>query len=106
MEYSALTQPPSTFWNFIQRGTFSSTVAAQITRVLPKETSTDPEACGATLGIKEIGRRSGIARPSGRSIRGISFLRASRQVDLIQGGENLVTLINSPDDDLLVKIPL
>ena len=59
-----------------------------------------------TLGIKEIGRRSGIARPSGRSIRGISFLRASRQVDLIQEEEILVTLINSPDDDLLMKIPL
>lgn len=31
---------------------------------------------------------------------------ASRQVDLIQEEEILVTLINSPDDDLLVKIPL
>jgi hypothetical protein len=55
--------------------------------------------------MKEIGRRSGIARPSGRFIRGISFLRASRQVDLIQGEEILVSLINSADEDPLVKIP-
>jgi hypothetical protein len=43
-------------------------------------------ALGATLGIKEIGRRSGIARPSGRSMKGINVQRQSKQVDLRREG--------------------
>lgn len=31
-------------------------VAAQITRVVPKETSTEPVACGAMLASKVMGR--------------------------------------------------
>ena len=44
MEYSAVIHPPVTFWSFIQRGTFSSTVTAQITCVRPQVASTDPAA--------------------------------------------------------------
>ena len=56
MEYSAVIQPPETPWSFIQRGTPSSTDAAQMTRVLPVATSTDPAACGAMPGVKLSGR--------------------------------------------------
>ena len=56
IEYSAVSQPPSTRCARIHRGTSSSIVAEQITRVSPKETSTEPVAYGATLGMKEIGR--------------------------------------------------
>lgn len=54
-------------------------VAQQMTRVFPKETRTDPVALGATFGMKEIGRSSGILRPSGRSMRRISFQRSPKQ---------------------------
>lgn len=40
-------QPPGTFCSFIQRGTTSSTVTPQITRVLPHSISVDPVAYGA-----------------------------------------------------------
>ena len=56
MEYSAVIQPPRTPCSFIQRGTPSSMVAAQITRVSPKATSTEPVAWGAMPGVKETGR--------------------------------------------------
>jgi len=56
MLYSAVSQPPSTFWYFIQPGTPSSMVAAQMTLVFPKLTKQEPVACGATLGMKEMGR--------------------------------------------------
>jgi hypothetical protein len=36
MEYSAVIQPPGTCCSFIQRGTTSSMVTAQMTRVLPQ----------------------------------------------------------------------
>src|SRR5207237_8552709 len=39
IEYSAVSQPPFTPCSFIQRGTFSSVVTQQITRVVPMETS-------------------------------------------------------------------
>ena len=47
MEYSAVSQPPATFCSFIQRGTDSSTVTPQMTRVLPHSMSVEPVACGA-----------------------------------------------------------
>src|SRR4029453_19344027 len=68
IEYSAVSQPPVTPCSFIQRGTDSSIVTAQITRVLPMETKTEPLACGATFNSKLIGRISSGARPSFRCI--------------------------------------
>jgi hypothetical protein len=56
IEYSAVSQPPLTLWSFIQRGTASSTVTPQITRVFPIETSTEPLACGAMFNSKLTGR--------------------------------------------------
>ena len=44
MEYSAVIQPPTTFCSFIQRGTDSSTVTPQITRVLPHSIKVEPVA--------------------------------------------------------------
>jgi hypothetical protein len=41
-------------------------VAAQITRVFPNDTSTEPAAWGATWGLKEIGRSWSAWRPSWR----------------------------------------
>src|SRR5215510_6062584 len=64
IEYSAVSQPPVTPCSFIQRGTASSIVTAQITRVLPIETKTEPLACGATCNSKLIGRISSGLRPS------------------------------------------
>ena len=56
MEYSAVIQPPVLFCSFIQRGTDSSMVAAQMTLVLPKETRTEPCACGAMFFSMVTGR--------------------------------------------------
>src|SRR6476661_3642656 len=80
IEYSAVSQPPVTPCSFIHRGTVSSIVTAQITRVLPMETKTDPLACGATFNSKLIGRIPSGARPSLRCINlkhrcGLRFLR-------------------------------
>ena len=58
MEYSAVSHPPVTPCSFIQRGTPSSMEAAQRTWVRPKETRTEPEACGAIPGWNEISRRA------------------------------------------------
>ena len=44
MEYSAVIQPPVTPCSFIQRGTVSSTVTPQMTRVLPHSISVEPVA--------------------------------------------------------------
>jgi hypothetical protein len=44
-------------------------VAAQTTLVFPKETSTDPAACGAMPCSKVTGRNPSAARPKDRSIR-------------------------------------
>src|SRR5215813_5623311 len=68
IEYSAVSQPPVTPCSFIHRGTASSIVTAQITRVLPIDTSTEPLAYGATFSSKLIGRISSGARPSFRCI--------------------------------------
>src|SRR4029077_20779580 len=68
IEYSAVSQPPVTPCSFIQRGTPSSIVTAQITRVLPIDTRTEPLACGATYNSKLIGRISSGARLSFRCI--------------------------------------
>src|SRR5215213_4819678 len=68
IEYSAVSQPPVTFCSFIQRGTVSSIVTAQITDVLPIETKAEPLACGATFNSKLIGRISSGARLSLRCI--------------------------------------
>jgi hypothetical protein len=40
IEYSPVSQPPITPCSFIQRGTFSSIITPQMTRVFPIETST------------------------------------------------------------------
>ena len=66
IEYSAVSQPPGTFCCFIQVGTPGSMVAAQMTRVAPKETRTEPVACGAMPASKEIGRSWLGLRPSSR----------------------------------------
>src|SRR5512138_486058 len=66
IEYSAVSQPPLTPCSFIQRGTASSIVTPQITRVCPTETSTEPLAYGATFNSKLIGRISSEPRPSFR----------------------------------------
>src|SRR6476660_1400805 len=68
IEYSAVSQPPVTPRSFIQRGTPSSIVTEQITRVLPMETKTEPLACGATFNSKLSGRISSGARLSFRCI--------------------------------------
>src|SRR6266487_1790235 len=68
MEYSAVSQPPVTPCSFIQRGTPSSIMTAQITHVFPRATSTEPLACGATFNSKLIGRISSGSRPSFRCI--------------------------------------
>src|SRR5258708_37801081 len=68
MEYSAVSQPPGTFWNFIQFGTVSSIIALQMTRVFPAATSTEPVECGAISGVKESGRSWSVWRPSWRGI--------------------------------------
>src|SRR4029453_6714894 len=70
IEYSAVSQPPVTPCSFIQRGTVSSIVTPQITRVCPIETSTEPLACGATFNSKLIERISSGPRPSFRSMAG------------------------------------
>ena len=60
--YSAVTQPrplPA-----IQRGTSSSTVAVQITRVPPTSISAEPVAVRTKPGVMVIGRSSPGARPS------------------------------------------
>src|SRR3954452_11780310 len=80
IEYSAVSQPPVTPCSFIQRGTASSIVTAQITRVLPMDTKIEPLACGATFKSKLVGRISSGARPSFRCINverrcGPQFLR-------------------------------
>src|SRR6266480_2559617 len=69
IEYSAVSQPPVTPCSFIQRGRASSIVMAQITRVLPIDTSAEPLACGATFNSKLMGRISSGARPSLRCIK-------------------------------------
>src|SRR5215813_4535110 len=70
IEYSAVSQPPGTPCSFIQRGTPSSIVTPQITRVCPIEASTEPLACGATFNSKLIERLSSGPRPSIRCIAG------------------------------------
>lgn len=64
MEYSAVSQPPSTRCTFIQRGTSSSIVTAQITFVRPKVTSTEAVAFGAMPVSKLIGRNWSTSRLS------------------------------------------
>src|ERR1700736_431170 len=64
MEYSDVSQPPVTFCSFIHRGTVSSIITPQITRVFPIATSTEPLACGAMFKSKLIERIWSDARPS------------------------------------------
>src|SRR5437588_9226587 len=66
IEYSAVSQPPVTLCSFIQRGTVSSIITPQITRVLPMATRTEPLAFGAMPSSNEIGRIWFGARPSVR----------------------------------------
>ena len=70
IEYSAVSHPPLTPCSFIQRGTPSLIIALQITRVLPKDASTEPWALGAIPGSKKTGRSAWKGRPSGRSVGG------------------------------------
>ena len=44
MEYSAVIQPPVTFCSFIHRGTVSSMVTPQMTRVWPHSIKVEPAA--------------------------------------------------------------
>src|SRR5438045_1146550 len=55
-----------TFCSFIQRGTFSSTVTPQMTRVLPHSIKVEPVAYGAMPFRKRSGRNWFTARPSAR----------------------------------------
>src|SRR5215468_9562962 len=76
IEYSAVSQPPVTPCSFIQRGTVSSIVTPQITRVCPTDTSTEPLAYGATFNSKLRERISFGARLSFRCIGGnLDFVR-------------------------------
>src|SRR5262249_37250299 len=68
MEYSAVIQPPLMFCSFIQRGTVSSTVTPQITRVLPHSMSVEPVACGAMWFRNRIERNWFAPRASGRRL--------------------------------------
>src|SRR5437870_2721540 len=75
IEYSAVSQPPVIRPlpdSFIQRGTASSIVTAQITRVFPIDTRTDPLAFGAMPSSKETGRSWAAARPSRRWLGGFT----------------------------------
>ncbi len=65
IEYSAVTQPRP--FPAIQRGTSSSTLAVQITRVPPASIRHDPVAVPMKPGVIAIGRRSPGARPSLRA---------------------------------------
>src|SRR5258708_2705642 len=67
MEYSAVIQPPVTSCSFIQRGTDSSTVTPQITRVLPHSTSVEPVAYGAMPLMNRRGQSCSGIRPSPRT---------------------------------------
>ena len=67
MLYSAVSQPPGTFWRCIQPGTLSSIMAAQMTWVSPKEASTEPLAWGAMPGSRRTSRSWSEARPEGRA---------------------------------------
>src|SRR2546423_14413130 len=69
IEYSEANQPPVTLCSFIQRGTVSSIITPQITRVFPIATRTEPLACGAMFNSKLIGRTWSDARPSLRCIK-------------------------------------
>src|SRR5712664_373663 len=66
MPYSPVTQPLP--WPFINDGTPSSTVAVQITRVLPISISTLPSALVIKSGVIFTGRIWSWARPSLRKI--------------------------------------
>src|SRR3954449_4027943 len=72
IEYSAVSQPPVTRCSFIQRGTVSSIVTPQSTRVFPIEIKTEPVACGAIPSSKWIGRICSGERPSERCCIGNS----------------------------------
>src|ERR1700722_15470652 len=64
MPYSAVTQP----FPLLRKngGTRSSTLAVQMTRVLPASMSTEPSACGRKSGVSVVGRRTFGGRLSDR----------------------------------------
>src|SRR6266851_1449583 len=66
MPYSPVTQPLP--WPFKNDGTPSSTVAVQITRVLPISINTLPSALGIKSGVNFTGRIWSCARPSLRKV--------------------------------------
>lgn len=76
MEYSAVSHPPVTLCSFIHRGTDSSIIAEQITRVSPQATSTDPVELGAKPGVKVIVRSCPASRPLCRIMMRGTLVRA------------------------------
>src|SRR5580698_9879496 len=64
MEYSAVTQPRPVLRS--QPGTPCSMVALVSTRVLPKETRTEPSAVWTNPGVRVRGRSCAGVRPPGR----------------------------------------
>ena len=83
IEYSAVSQPPVTLCSFIQRGTVSSIITPQMTRVFPIETRTDPVAFGAIPSSNEIGRIWSGARPSIREDSGGGFKTSADYADAV-----------------------
>ena len=69
MEYSAVSQPPLTPCWRIHEGTFGSMVAAQMIRVWPKLTRTEPDAYGAMFASNVTGRSCDALRLSERGMR-------------------------------------
>src|ERR1051325_8319650 len=84
IEYSAVRHPPLTPCSFIQRGTVSSIVTPQMTRVFPIATKTDPLAYGAIPISNETGRSWLAARPSLRLSGGFN----RRQITQIRAISN------------------
>src|SRR5262249_24113918 len=62
MEYSDVIQPLPCPWR--KSGTTSSTLAVQITRVLPTSIRTEPSACDMKPGVIRTGRISPAVLPS------------------------------------------
>jgi hypothetical protein len=72
--HAAVIHPPVLFCSFIQRGTLSSMVAAQMTLVFPNEISTEPWACGAIPLSRVTGRISWGWRLAWRFIKNRSLM--------------------------------
>src|SRR5258708_9458302 len=96
MEYSAVIHPPVTPCSFIQRGTVSSIVTPQVTRVLPHSIRVDPLAWGAMWFWKRTGRKASARRPSRRRSgnAGEDWLSSMRLFPVpFQGGERVLQAV-------------